>query len=634
MIDQDGYIATNKHVVEHAIAVFAVTNDSVRHPARVIGTTFSADIALIKVDGWKDMPFVSLGDSDKLAVGERVVAIGSPFGFVGSASTGIVSAVNRDIMESPFDDYIQTDAAINHGNSGGPLFNAEGEVVGMTSVIIAPGTGSVGLGFAIPSNDLRFVITRMKANNGKVGAGMLPLRTQPVTWMLAQAIGITDLSGALVAGLDDNGDRMLGGHIKPGDLIVAFNGQQVWDPRDLARKAAAASVGSDAELDLQRGSQRMKVHVKIQAYPEDPAPASVMHKPGKLGLTMVSVPNQGVTVTDIDMMGAAADSGIQKGDVILQVQQNPVSDPDQAMRLIEQQGRTIPAVCRRSWSGARARQPGLPQPSPNRSVRPQYACLAAGVYPETKPGFVLAPQTTTPTRAPGGGLEPRGQQGRHGGGAAGFGDQAEPLPQQPLRRRDCVIGHQHGLADEALGDREHQRRRPALPPGCRRPARRPGALTGWPASKRVVQRRAALRLDADDCGAAGIPGRDSTDQAAAAGRDQDMGQVRRVLFELPPHRALAGQHIGMVIGVDLQRPGLRLPLARCDQCLGIAVAHLDHAGAIAGDPRDLGRRGCRRARRSPPSCPGCAPRKPPPRHDCRRMRRSPRRRAMRLTAGG
>jgi serine protease Do len=348
LIDPAGYIATNKHVIDGAVSLFVATSDGVRHKARVIGLTYGADIALLKIDG-SGLPAVTFGDSDKLHIGERVIAIGSPFGFENSVSTGVVSALNRDIMESPFDDYIQTDAAINHGNSGGPLFNLAGEVVGMNSILFAPGTvsGSIGLGFAIPANDLKFVLGRFEATGGRVDAGMLPIRTQQVSWMLAQAIGLPGLSGALVAGLEDGGDQMMNGQIKPGDVILTFNGQPVLDPRDLARKAAVEPIGSDAVLGLARMDARMLVHVKVQGYPEETPPDPGRFKAEAVGLSLSAVPDQGVTVTGLDPMGTAADSGLQVGDVILQVQEHAVSDPTQALRLIEVQSslkRTFAAV--------------------------------------------------------------------------------------------------------------------------------------------------------------------------------------------------------------------------------------------------------------------------------------------------
>jgi serine protease Do len=345
VISPSGFIATNKHVIENSIAVYVATADGVRYKAKVVAATGRADIALLKIEvGQDQLLSVPFGNSDKLKVGETVIAIGSPFGFDSSVTAGVVSAVNRDIMESPFDDYIQTDAAINHGNSGGPLFNLQGEVVGMNSVLIAPGAGSAGLGFAIPSNDLHFVFDRLMTT-GQVNAGMLPIRTQQVTWMIQQAIGTPGREGALVSTLVGEGDKMMNGQIKPGDVILALNEQKVRDPRDLARKAAVAPIGSDATLVIFRGDVQQTVHVTIQGWPEvKPVLAGTPAAQPHLGLELTSEPRERsrsvVTVASVDPTGTAADSGIQKGDVILQVQQTPVSDPAQALRLLQRQSVT------------------------------------------------------------------------------------------------------------------------------------------------------------------------------------------------------------------------------------------------------------------------------------------------------
>ena len=195
-------------MIENAVAVFVATPDGIRYVARIIGMAGKADMALLKIDAAKDLPALPFGDSNVVRVGDAVIAIGSPFGFDDSVTAGIVSAVDRDITESPFDDYIQTDAPINHGSSGGPLLNLAGEVIGMNSVLFAPGdySGSAGVNFAIPSNDLRFVMDRLMVD-GKVRAGMLPIRTQQVTWMIQQALGTPGLQGALVAGLEPGGDK-------------------------------------------------------------------------------------------------------------------------------------------------------------------------------------------------------------------------------------------------------------------------------------------------------------------------------------------------------------------------------------------------------------------------------------------
>ncbi len=339
IIDPAGYIATNRHVIDDANAVFVVTADGVRYPAAIVGMTLHADMALLRIHAGQALPFVSFGDSDKMRPGDRVIAIGTPFGlFDTSVTSGIVSAVNRDIMESPFDDYIQTDAAINHGNSGGPLFNLAGEVIGMNSVLYAPSSsGSAGVGFAIPSNSLKFVFDRLM-KTGEVEAGMLPIHTQQVTWMLEQALDTGDLQGALVTSVQDAGGTMLNGKIQPGDVIRTFNGHTVVDPRDLARMAARAPIGSDAELEICRGSERETVHVTIQAWPEAKPVVLNDDADQHLGLDLAAARDANnqpiVKVASVDPNGTAAASGIQQGDVIVEVQQIPVSQPDQALSLL------------------------------------------------------------------------------------------------------------------------------------------------------------------------------------------------------------------------------------------------------------------------------------------------------------
>jgi serine protease Do len=337
IIDPSGYVSTNKHVIEGAISVFVVTADGERYSATIVGMPSQADMALLRIDvGRKQVPFVRFGNSDDVRVGDRVFAIGSPFGFVNTVTSGIISALNRDIMESPFDDYLQTDAAINHGNSGGPLFNQAGEVIGMTSVIFSPGPASAGVGFAVPSNSLHFVYDRLM-KTGEVRAGMLPIHTQPVTWMLQQALGAPTLQGALVSSVQDESDSMLRGKILPGDVILSFNGQKVQDPRDLARKAAQAPIGSEVVLELCRHGVIQTVHVTIQACPEEKPGVLTDDQRRNLGLELTSARGEHgqpiVVVTSVDPSGTAADSGIQKGDVIVQVQQTQVSEAGQALRI-------------------------------------------------------------------------------------------------------------------------------------------------------------------------------------------------------------------------------------------------------------------------------------------------------------
>ena len=341
IIDPSGYVGTNKHVVEGAISVVVVTRAGVRYPARIVGMPGQADLALLKIDAGCDaLPFVRFGDSDRMQVGDPVIAIGSPFGFDNTVTAGIISAVNRDIMESPFDNYLQTDAAINHGNSGGPLFNMAGEVIGMNSVIYAPTPGFAGLAFAVPSNDLRFVFGRLM-KTGEVKAGMLPIHTQAVTWKLGQAFGTPDLNGALVtSGPDDAGGTLLD-KIRAGDVIRTFNGVNISDPRDLARKVARVPVGSDAVLGIFRDGGDATVHVGIRAYPETKPVVLGSDGPTALGMNLASARGKYgqpiVMVAAVDPAGAAAKGGLKQGDVIVEVQRTSVSDPDQALRILRAQ---------------------------------------------------------------------------------------------------------------------------------------------------------------------------------------------------------------------------------------------------------------------------------------------------------
>jgi serine protease Do len=316
VIDPSGFIGTNKHVVDGAISVFVVTADGIHYPAKIVGMAGEADIALLKINvGDKPLPYVRFGDSDKVRVGNRVFAIGSPLGFDDTVTSGIISALNRNIMESPFDDYLQTDAAINHGNSGGPLVNLAGEVIGMTSVIFSPDPGSSGIGFALPSRSLQFVFDRLM-KTGKINAGKLPIHIQAVTWALQQALHAPDLWGALVVSVQDNSGAMLQGEIKAGDVIRTFNGQPVADPRELARHAAASPIGSDATLQLFRAGVIETVHVKIQAWPEAKPGVLKDDGPQTLGLELTSGRGGNdqpiVTVASVDPAGSAARSGIQK----------------------------------------------------------------------------------------------------------------------------------------------------------------------------------------------------------------------------------------------------------------------------------------------------------------------------------
>jgi serine protease Do len=338
VIDASGLVATNRHVVEDSISIFVATADGSRYRADLVGAAGKADIALLRIDPSAHLPALTFGDSDSLRAGDTVIAIGSPFGFDNTVTAGIVSSVNRDIMESPFDDYIQTDAAINHGNSGGPLLNVAGQVVGMNSVLFAPGAGSVGVGFAIPSNDLRFVLDRL-AMYGEVRAGMLPVRTQQVTGLMADAIGIPSAGGALIAALEPEADRRMNGQIRIGDVITRLNNEPIRDPRDLARKVAWIKAGDTAVVELYREGKRMSAEVPILPVESITRLKVIGNRPTSLGLSFAAIsggrPEDGVMLVDVDPSGSAADSGLRKGDIIMRVQQQAVSTPDQASKMLQ-----------------------------------------------------------------------------------------------------------------------------------------------------------------------------------------------------------------------------------------------------------------------------------------------------------
>jgi serine protease Do len=336
IIDASGFVATNRHVIDNSLSVAVITDDGIRYEAKVVAVTAQADTALLKIDATKSFPALRFGDSDRMRVGDTVIAIGSPFGFDDSVTSGIVSAVNRDIMESPFDDYIQTDAPINHGNSGGPLLNLAGEVIGMNSVLFGPGdfSGSIGLGFAIPANELQFIYGR-QMKDGAVKAGMLPISAQQIKWMLQQATGAPDLHGALVTAVHGNGDKMMHGQVKPGDIIRALDGETVLDPRDLARKAARIPPGTEVSLEILHDGKMSTAKVPMMAWPEGTPPAARDESPGNLGLELAGAPQGGVMVTSVDPKGSAAGSDIRKGDVIEQVQAQPVHDSDAALKALQ-----------------------------------------------------------------------------------------------------------------------------------------------------------------------------------------------------------------------------------------------------------------------------------------------------------
>jgi serine protease Do len=335
-ISADGYVVTNNHVVEHAKEVTVITADGKSVPARIVGTDPKSDLALLKVKEGSGYPYVSFA-SQTPRVGDWVIAVGNPFGLGGTVTAGIVSARGRDIGEGPYDDFIQIDAPVNHGNSGGPTFNAQGEVVGVNTAIFSPSGGSVGIGFAIASDVAKSIVQSLK-EDGKVTRGWLGVQIQPVTQDIADSLGLKESKGALIAKTEKDSPAAAAG-LKDGDVVVSVNGASVADSHDLARKIAALGPKKEAELSIIRNGSPQTVKVTLgtlqderQAKADSPDRQS-KDAMAKYGMTLAPAAEiegagkTGVVVSDVDPDGAAAQKGIQTGDVILKVAGKQVSRP-------------------------------------------------------------------------------------------------------------------------------------------------------------------------------------------------------------------------------------------------------------------------------------------------------------------
>jgi serine protease Do len=327
-ISADGYGVTNNHVVDHAQSVEIATDDGKTYTAKVVGTDPKTDVALIKVDGRQDFPYVQFADSGP-RVGDWVIAVGNPYGLGGTVTAGIVSARGRDIGTSAYDDFLQIDAPVNKGNSGGPTFDESGKVVGVTTAIYSPSGGSVGIGFAIPADTVKSVVAQLR-ESGTVMRGWIGVQIQTVTQDLADSLGLKKAEGALVAEPQADGPAAKAG-ILSGDVIQSVNDQEVKDSRDLAKKIAAIKPGSTAKLTILRNGSEKNVSVAVAKMPNETVAQNESSKGGDsqggapLGLTVVPADtmagegSRGVVVTDVNPDGPAAESGIRTGDVILDV---------------------------------------------------------------------------------------------------------------------------------------------------------------------------------------------------------------------------------------------------------------------------------------------------------------------------
>ncbi len=333
-ISADGYAVTNNHVVDHAKSVQVTTADGTIYKARVVGTDPKTDLALIKVDGNAEFPFVQFADHAP-QVGDWVIAVGNPFGLGGTVTAGIVSASSRDIGAGPYDDYIQIDAPINKGNSGGPTFDVNGNVIGINTAIFSPSGGSVGIGFDIPAETAKRVIAQLK-DSGHVIRGWLGVQIQPVTAGIADSLGLKKVEGALVDSAQDGSPAAKAG-VQSGDVITAVNGTSVKDARDLARTIGMLPPNSLVKLDILRQGGAKVVTVTLAQMPnEQRADAgsemqSQDHGVPHLGLTVapaaaVGAGQAGVVVTAVDPDGPAAEAGFEAGNVILDVGGKAVTD--------------------------------------------------------------------------------------------------------------------------------------------------------------------------------------------------------------------------------------------------------------------------------------------------------------------
>jgi serine protease Do len=364
-ISSDGYAVTTNHVIEHGTSITIETDDGNTYPARVVASDPQSDIALLKVDGGPGFRFVEIADQAP-RIGEWVIAVGNPFELGGTVTAGIVSAQGRDIGSGPYD-YMQIDAAVNRGNSGGPTFNLDGEVVGVNTAIYSPSGGNVGIAFAIPARTAMEVVEQLKST-GSVSRGWLGVKIQNVDQDVAASLGLVDAKGALVTEVTTASPAADAG-LKNGDAILAVNGQNIDDSRDLARKIAALNPDSKVDIKILRGQKEQTVPVKLGKFPSGKEVAKV--EPSKepqttemdqLGLTIAPASGtnkEGVVVTEVDGSSDAAQKGIKSGDIILEVGGLAVKSPDDVANGVKEAsklGRKAvlmrigrrPALCRRA----------------------------------------------------------------------------------------------------------------------------------------------------------------------------------------------------------------------------------------------------------------------------------------------
>ena len=359
IIDSEGLILTNHHVIDGAGEIFVKLSDGRRFPARFISGDAASDLALLRIDVGESLPFAVFGDSDRARIGEWVVAIGNPFGLSGSLTTGVISALNRDIHAGPYDDFIQTDASINKGHSGSPLVNMRGEVIGINTAIITPTNGSVGLSFAIPSNSALHIVNQLR-EYGEIRRGWLGVRIQSVSDAIAESLGLESVEGALVADVLPDSPASLSGVIA-GDLITHFDGRKIIDMRDLPRIVSVTEVGKEVEVIVFRRGEEVRLRIEIGLLEEDRLRISSSAEeegewrseegsaaePSVLGMELrsltallrknydISDDVSGVIIISVSSSSDAFRKGLEEGDVIVEVGQRGVSSAREFSDIIE-----------------------------------------------------------------------------------------------------------------------------------------------------------------------------------------------------------------------------------------------------------------------------------------------------------
>jgi serine protease Do len=347
IVDPSGIIVTNYHVAGKADSITVTLSDGRKLPAKLLGGDEKTDLAVLKVESDKPLPAVQFGDASKVRVGQAVMAVGNPFGLGGTVTTGIVSARGRDIQSGPFDDYIQTDAAINRGNSGGPLFDMDGKVIGINTAIFSPTGGSIGLGFAIPASLAQPVVAQLK-DHGRVERGLLGVQIQPVTDEIANSLSLGSSNGALVAQVEPDSAAMKAG-IKSGDVIKSVDGKDIATVRELTRTVAAAQPGATVKVGLVRDGKEMSVTAKLgdstpaKQAKSDEQKTPEKASPGSFGFSLAPLSSDmrqqlglkdnvnGALIAAVEPGSPADEQGLKAGDVLQQVGRDAVENPKEAV---------------------------------------------------------------------------------------------------------------------------------------------------------------------------------------------------------------------------------------------------------------------------------------------------------------